>query len=474
MKKIWDYISKIIYAFAGCFTRDAAFGWFVIVIVGLLVREDALGVTSIIRSLALDPTGYNALIHFFHSTAWTLTRISSKWADIVINSGSIYEFDGKPVLIGDGVKVSKEGVRMPCVKRQHQESGDSSKPEYIQGHLFGGLGVLVGNTTKKFCLPLSMTIQDGCKPILQWIKSEYAKDSHVTRLVREGCRTAAEVNRQCFLLMDRYFLTVPALLAIKEESVRCGRSLITLITKAKSNATAFYPPGEYSGIGRRPVRGKEVKLSDFFSSKEAEFKTVELNIYNKKEIVRYLLLDLLWGRKLYQKLRFVLSVIDGSKCILVCSDLSVEPERIIELYSLRFKIESCFRAMKQSIRGFGYHFWTKHIRPLKESVTAAVTVENLAKVTDAAARAKIIEAYNAIEGFVMFSCIAMGILQVVSLRYSRVISGRWLRTHSSAINSEETVRQYLCKTLQTVYSTTLGQYIRDKLLHNDVGVKRTA
>ena len=38
-----------------CFSRQAAFEWFVIIILGLLIRCDHLGVTSIVRWLFLSP-----------------------------------------------------------------------------------------------------------------------------------------------------------------------------------------------------------------------------------------------------------------------------------------------------------------------------------------------------------------------------------------------------------------------------------
>ena len=71
--------------------------------------------------------------------------------------------NGMPILIGDGVKQSKEGKKMPSVKRLHQESENSGKAEYIFGHMFGFIGVLVGNTEKLFCLPLTASLQDGDK-----------------------------------------------------------------------------------------------------------------------------------------------------------------------------------------------------------------------------------------------------------------------------------------------------------------------
>jgi hypothetical protein len=38
------------------------------------------------------------------------------------------------VLIADGIKVSKEGKKMPAVKLMHQDSQSNAKAEYIMGH----------------------------------------------------------------------------------------------------------------------------------------------------------------------------------------------------------------------------------------------------------------------------------------------------------------------------------------------------
>ena len=57
----------------------------------------------------------------------------------------VYTVNGRAVLVGDGVKVSKEARYMPGVKKMVQESEDSSKGEFIFGHMFGALGVLLGD-----------------------------------------------------------------------------------------------------------------------------------------------------------------------------------------------------------------------------------------------------------------------------------------------------------------------------------------
>jgi FOG: Transposase len=55
-----------------------------VIITGLMIRSDRLGVTSIIRDLSLSPRCYENLIHFFRSSAWSLDALRQKWLRIVL------------------------------------------------------------------------------------------------------------------------------------------------------------------------------------------------------------------------------------------------------------------------------------------------------------------------------------------------------------------------------------------------------
>ena len=446
LKNVWEFINDILMSFMFSFSRDKTFWWFIPAVIGLMLRTDTLGVTSIVRFLELDPTGYCSLLHFFHSNAWTVERLIQAWVKIVGTTGMMAYIDGRAVMLGDGIKAAGETSRTPCAKRLHQESGDTSKPEHIHGHLFGSLGLLIGNAAKYYSLPISMRIHDGCRPILQWVESEYAGDSHVTRLVREACRAAGNLKKQTFLIMDRYFLSVPALKTIAEEALKAGVSYITLITAAKDDPAAYELPGQKTSRGRPRLKGRLVHLRGLFESRTSQFTEVELSLYGSKQTVSYLCLDLLWGKGLYQMLRFVLVKYEGTNAILACTDITVSPTRIIELYAIRFKIEAAFRSFTQIIHGFGYHFWSDFVPLLNKFDTAKQTMDNLAQVIGSDARNRIVSSYNAIEGFVMLSCIALGILQMCAVRFAKDLQHfpwRWLRTYSNAVPSEGTVADCL-------------------------------
>ena len=448
---MWEWIDKTLQGFRPCFSRGASFRWFVIIVIGLMIRSDALGVTSIIRDLMINPSYYVTMLHFFRADSWQVSKIRDAWIRIVTKIGCLFTEDNVPILVGDGVKESKEGKHMPCVKRLHQESETSSKPSYIFGHMFGCVGILIGNVTKIFCLPLSMTIHDGDKQIRQWLNTQDQEESHVVRLIRDACHIA-KLTTHSILLLDRYYLTVPAL-EMLGSLTQNGRALLTLVTKAKSNVIAYERPGQRkTGKGRPPKKGKSIKLSTLFEDESHLFTTTEILMYGKMERVSFLCKDLLWGQKLYQPLRFVLVQFGDTRSILVCTDTTFAPEKIIRLYSYRFKIETCFRELKQVIAGFSYHFWSKSMPKLNRFAKSGT--DTLEGVVDKDDKRRILGAFKAISGFVMFACIAIGLVQMCSLTFADNINSsslRWIRTRSNQVPSEATTVDFMRKSIFTMF-----------------------
>jgi len=446
---MWEYVNEKLMSFENCFSRKATFRWFVIVIIGLMVRSDHLGVTSIVRALGIAPHFYESLLHFFRAASWELDQIRRKWAGVVAKSGLAYRVNGFPVMIGDGTKESKEARKMPCVKKLAQESENSAKPQYIFGHMFGAIGLLLGNAGKLFCTPLSMRIHDGNETVGAWAGDPQAGESHVVRMIREACRIASFMEPS-ILLLDRYFLTVPALNALAAAEAEYGHALLTIVTKAKKNAVAYEKPAVRTGRGRPAKKGQTVKLQTMFDTQERMFRQVTVNVYGKKTRVSYFCRNLLWGQGLYRELRFVLVKMNGIDSILVSTDTAMTPETIIELYALRFKIEGCFRQLKQVVAGFAYHFWTAAMPKLNRFASNDQSRQRLENIQDHRQKAAIISAYKAIEGFAMLACIAIGLLQMSALLFAKQINGcafRWLRTRTSKIPSEATTADFMRKTI---------------------------
>ena len=445
------FLDEAIMSFRRCFSRKLAFHWFVIAIMGFIVRGDKLGITSFIRELNLDPKFYVTFLHFFRSSAWNLDTLTRQWIKLVTESVDIQKVDGANILIADGVKQSKEGRKMPGVKKLHQESENSGKPEYIFGHMFGVVGILAGNQSKLFCIALSASVQDGVSKIREFVDPTALSVSHVVQVITQAGKIATQIGPS-LILLDRYFLSVPALKKALEFVDELGNPLLQIVTKAKKSVVAYAMPPAYSGRGPHPKKGHSIKLKNLFVTQRTSFVTAKVFLYGELQEISYYSVDLLWGQKYYRKLRFVLVSYNGVHSILASTSLTLCPLKIIELYGYRFKIEVGFKELKQTIGAFAYHFWSKSMPRLNKYVKV-INESALAAITNHGARENLVKTLKATEGYVCMAMIAMGLLQIISLKFSEELNSssfRWLRTKTNEIVSETTVAYFFRKNIYRI------------------------
>ena len=108
----------------------------------------------------------------------------------------------------------------------------------------------------------------------------------------------------------------------------------------------------------------------------------------------------------------------------------------------RTRIELLFAMLKHLLGAFRFNFWSKRLphhphRPRANMLLRAPAVEHQASVR---------ACWNAYEVFVLCAAIALGLLQLMALRFTTDIwqQHHWyLRTQSRALPSERTVRQVL-------------------------------
>jgi len=438
-------VSQILSQFKNCFSRTSSFNWFAIIIVGFFVRLDHHGVSSIVRWLNLAPEKYTSLLLFFRASSWNLKKIQEKWWQVVLSKCPTIKIDGRYVIAGDGIKVAKESKKMPGVKRLHQDSDNSGKASYIYGHHFGALGILAGWVGKKiFCVPLCAELHEGAEQLRKFQEKPTvsvngkSKVSVTTLMASMAGSLVGGLNAECIIVLDAYFSVGPVFILLKEIARENGKRLAHIVTRAKSNVVGYEDPPPRTGKRGAPRKyGTKLKLRELFEQRVDSFQKTEVDIYGINKKVRFLCLDLLW-KPIEEKVRFIL-IIDGSETfILMCSDLALLPEDIIAAYSYRFKIEVNFKVIKHVIGAFFCHFWTSAWPDIENN-----NQSDLSSCDNAHDKKLITETMNAIEGFVNFGCIATGILQILSLNFHESIwrrHTRWLRTISSTIPSEETVK----------------------------------
>ncbi len=433
---MFQRLDSILTIFRPCFSREAAFHWYVIVIVGFYIRADHDGLTSIIRWLSLSPSCYDALIHFFYATSWSLDTLLPVWTTWVTTACPLMTFQGRPLLIGDGIKMAKEARKMPGVKAHHQDSANNSKKATIWGHHWGVVGVLIGSIRKAFCAPLRGELHEGVAELRPSDGLNGNSPTIVTRMARLLLTAAESMGCPCYAVLDAYFAVGPTFLILKERLMENGTWMVHLITRAKDNTVAYFVPEQ----GVKRFRQKErVKLRDVFTQPDCfTFITTEMTLYGKAATISYCCLDLLW-KPIGGLLRFVLVQHGDQRFLLMSSDLTLSPLTIIEIYSLRTKIEVMFDVLKNVLGGLAYHFWTRVQPKLSRKKGWTPNLSGLS----AAARQQILATLTATERFVNLALMAVGILQYLSLTLpSQIWQGYsgWLRTYSSELPSERVVK----------------------------------
>jgi len=474
-------LSRLLMALSDSFARQATFQWFVIAVVGLLVRLDHHGVSSTIRWLRIRPDAYEAFLAFFRSKGLRLAALLYDWQLLVAARSARRTSTDAWVLLGDGIKVAKEAERMPGVKKLQQQSDNSAKPPWILGHHFGVVGMVLGTDEKSFCVPLAGELHEGAST-LRRLQGKPApqvdgvEKTTVVSLMGHLVQTvAANLRERCVVVLDAYFAVGDTFRMAQAASAGDGARWLHVLTRAKSNAVGYEDP-HYCGRGRRPTYGRKLKLQKLFRTRSDAFQPITVQAYDEVKTVRVLCLDLLW-KPIGEKVRFVLVQDQAQSCILMCSDFALAPQEIVEIYACRFKIEVSFKTLKHLIGGFAYHFWTS-AWPHVEG--RSLDPERANELPERAQRL-IADAMNAIEAFVNIALIATGMLQLLAIDCTAEIRKRhrwWLRTYSSEVPSEEMVKTILQHEFYHHFRffkhTAIYQIIRQKTVRPRVDPMRQA
>ena len=436
------------------FSRQATFVWFVVVFVGLVLRTDLYGVSSVVRALELNPAYYPSLLHFFHSSAWSVQALYLRWWTWLRAQQILVRVEGRLVMLGDHTKQPKDARRMPQVTTMHQDSETSSKPTFFRGHHWGCLALLAQALTKSFALPLWAEIHPQDLP-----------DSRATRLVQIAAQIALYLQTSAFLVLDAFFSVGPVFQAAAQSNGR-----IHILTRAKKNIVAYQiPPAARRRRGRPRLYGKKLKLISLFDSRAADFLTAEAAVYQQKETVRYLLLDLIW-KPVKGVLRFCLIESSRGRLILISSDLTLTFINALRLYTARVTIESLFATLKNLLGGLAYHFWSKYLapvsrRPLKS--TATIPASSRPQQTR--------NTLEAIHKFLALHLVVLGSLRLLSALRAHDIRRHahcWLRTPCGDVPSEFVTRTALANFLRMNIRGFAKNWIAQFILHRQTVRRR--
>jgi hypothetical protein len=397
-------------------TRLRTFLWLATCLAGMTVRKDLLGVTSIIRALGLKEFCYDRILDFYHSAGLNLEKLTRIWASIIVECPLVLKTNGRLLLVGDGLKIPKEGKKMPAVKKLHQESQSNTKPAYIFGHYCQAIAVLAGALQSVFAVPVASRIHDGV--VFSNRDTRTALDKMLQLL------TSLDIREPFYFIADAYY-------AGKKMAYGLIAQCNHLITRVKSNAVAYLPVDTTTDDhkrkrGRPKEYGKKVKLRDYFKE-GAALHTCQSPVYGDRDvIIQFKTADLLWRPVgIIARFVWVLHPVRG-RIILMSTDPELSPLDIIRLYGLRFKIELSFKQALHILGTYAYHFWMKVINPIRKNLGNQYLHRKPQDYRDAVRR-KLAAYHNHIQ----LGIIAQGILQYLSLCFPKQVwasFGSWMRT----------------------------------------------
>jgi len=413
-------LEQILGDFRPVFSREASFRWFVLLVWGILLNTQPAAVTSYVNALGLGEAVYQQALHWFESSAFSVKGLCQHWGQWLSQHPYVYRIKGERVYVGDGIKVAKEGRKMPGVKRLHQESGDVSKPEWIRGHYFNALSLLLSVGQACFAVPLILQLQDGLMAQTPPVKPKrQGKKATLVTKMAALCTTYAKTGS--YVVLDAYFACAPVLSRFRHHSLH-------LISRVRCSTVAHAPFSvlpTVKGRGRPRQWGSPVKLQTLFAPLH-QCQQAQVWLYGQLTTVYYQCFELYWDSPTTPVLFVLTQQPNGKSLILLSSDLTLSGPDVIAAYGLRFKIEVTFRTLVHLLGGFAYRFWLKAMT-MTPTWPTNLNLADYPETVQAQIRAKV----EAFERFINLNAIALGLLQILALECPTQVWSyfpRWFRT----------------------------------------------
>ncbi len=343
---VTDSWFDILNDFTGRFTGPG-YSKFISLACGSVLAERRPLVTEIITATSME-NNWRAVEWFLENGKWP-----EGWIERQLSAkASVHcTFKGRNIWALDDTKVYKTGKKIWGTCSYHEyTSRCSNRPETVWGHnwvLCGGLSVGEGRMFLPTCARLYM--RESQMPDGETFRKKPEMAVELLRLC------AAESNNPDLAVFDGGYAVSSVVRPLLHP--RADEPKVNFLTRLRQDSKLHQePPPRRPGQNGRPRKwGKRLAAPADAENWPGKWQRTSAVIYGKKRQVRYKKVYCQWapaGDK--ARVNAFAFKIQGYKnpWYLVCSDLDICPEDVVEIYATRFCQEDAHRDLKQ-ICGFG-------------------------------------------------------------------------------------------------------------------------
>jgi hypothetical protein len=448
-------IFNLLSSFRQVFNRNIQFLWFCLIVLFFAICHEPMFITSIIRSLGLKASVYDALRkQFKKKSSAFLVKLRKAHLDFTYHffKNDFFRSNGKIILVLDGNKVTKEGRKMPGAKLQHSSSQDSTKAKFFHGMHFQNACFLIQERIDNNNIIKAVSLQSQLTDGIKRTKKENKKYLDVSlEMVKEISKHLSHYNEQPpLVVVDSYYSSGKFIQQLFQET---GCYVVTRVRKNAVAYTLYQAPTNPRKRGRPKKYGEKLKLNEYFTDRKIPKYEYTL-VQNGESFEGEYWEQVLVCKNAQQQMKYVGFSCAKGNIIFVSSDTEMDAREMIEVYVGRFQIEFEIKALKQDLQAYRFHFWTKSMKKTKREDKYL----DLSKL-DSKSKKNVISTLNAMEVFIQYAIVAQTCLKWIGQKRQKEIAKK--RKYYRTINDS---RSYSEKVVKDVVADEYVNFLRELIL----------
>jgi hypothetical protein len=291
---------------------------------------------------------------------WSALQLNQRLIELILAAFPRFEF----YLLLDDFICPRSTDKAPHAKYHHEHSQKPNRPKYLWGQQWLGLSLCISWGRQHVALPILLRLHKSV--------GNSTKLSRGVMLIKFVLPLLKKTGSTIRVLVDSWYMKAPFILPLLELD-------LDLIGQARKDTALFESPVPID----KKTRGRPRKYGDHWTPERVAklpVKTKTLNIYGGLKKVKYRSVKCLAR---FLKGRTVIAVwcqlpSQKSWSLILSTDLTLTPERIIKLYARRWRTEPMFNEIKHA---YGVaQTWQQKSRTLHRWVTMLCVAYSLSRM----------------------------------------------------------------------------------------------